>query len=199
MIRIATVIILPGGLSVPLAHLSPVSLRDSVVVQVGHDAGDAQRPGKTQQVGQVAESTAEQDGPAEGPVHRAPDGRRAIRVLRCLQDKGGGSGDITEMEGGREETRWTSPHPLVLVGVFEPQVVGERSHGDGQLADLLQLDGPLVGPHDERVHPPVGGLEEGQDPGETARHSLFPRNPAVIIDSDLNFNNHLRFITESAS
>lgn len=30
-----------------------------------------------------------------------------------------------------------SAHPLILVGVFEPQVVGEGSHGDGQLADLL--------------------------------------------------------------
>lgn len=66
-----------------------------------------------------------------------------------------------------------SPHPLVLVGIFQSQVVGQRSHGDGQLADLLQLDGPLVSPHDEGVHPPVGGLEKGGEPGEIAKFSLF--------------------------
>jgi len=49
-------------------------------------------------------------------------------------------------------------HPLVLVGVFEPEVVGDGSHGDGQLADLLQLDGPLMGSHDERIHPPIRRL-----------------------------------------
>lgn len=40
------------------------------------------------------------------------------------------------------------------------QVVGHSPHGDGQLADLLQLDGPLVSTHDQWVHPPVRGLRE---------------------------------------
>jgi len=59
------------------------------------------------------------------------------------------------------------PHPLALVGVLESQVVGERPHGDGQLADLLQLDGPPVSADDQRVHPPVCGL----DTTNTRRHA----------------------------
>lgn len=91
------------------------------------------------------------------------DGERSGSSAVC-SGGGGVGGDITELEGGGEESCWMSPHPLVLVGVLEPQVVGQRSHGDGQLADLLQLNGPLVSTHDEGVHPPVGGLEEGREP-----------------------------------
>lgn len=79
------------------------------------------------------------------------------------------------------------PHPLVLVGVFEPQVIGQRSHGDGQLADLLQLNGPLVSSHDEGVHPPVGGLEEGRKPGEMAEYSLFQHDVQLELVSNVNF------------
>lgn len=61
--------------------------------------------------------------------------------------------------------------PLVLVGVFEPQVVGEGPHGDGQLADLLQLDGPLVGPHDEGIHPPIRCLETCRESEPAERRS----------------------------
>lgn len=51
------------------------------------------------------------------------------------------------------------PHPLIFVSVFQPQVVGQGSHGDGQLADLLQLYWPLVGSNDEGIHPPICRLE----------------------------------------
>lgn len=54
-------------------------------------------------------------------------------------------------------------HPLILVGVFEPEVVGESSHGDGQLADLFQLYRPLMSSHDERIHPPVRCLKARQE------------------------------------
>lgn len=56
-----------------------------VGVQVFHNAVDAERPGETQQVGQVAEGAAEQDGTAKGAIHGAPDGRGALGVLRCLR------------------------------------------------------------------------------------------------------------------
>lgn len=42
-------------------------------VQVCHDAGDAEWPSEAQQVGQVAERAAEQDGTAKSPIHGAPD------------------------------------------------------------------------------------------------------------------------------
>lgn len=54
-------------------------------------------------------------------------------------------------------------HPLIFVGVFEPEIVGERSHGDGQLADLFQLYRPLMSAHDERIHPPICGLKARQE------------------------------------
>lgn len=113
------------------------------------------------------------------------DGERSGSSAVC-GGGGGVGGDITELEGGGEESCWMSPHPLVLVGVLQPQVVGQRSHGDGQLADLLQLNGPLVSPHDERVHPPVGGLEEGREPGEMAKHSLCQHH----VQLELVFNVH---------
>lgn len=56
-----------------------------VLLQELDDAGDAERPGEAQQVGQVAEGAAEQDGPAEGSVHGAPDGRGAVGILRRLR------------------------------------------------------------------------------------------------------------------
>lgn len=54
---------------------------------------------------------------------------------------------------------FVSAHPLILVGVFESQVVGEGSHSDGQLAYLLQLYRPLMGSDNERIHPPIRCLE----------------------------------------
>ena len=62
------------------------------------------------------------------------------------------------------------PYPLLLVGVLQAEVVGERPHGDRQLADLLQLDGPLVGADDQGVHPPVGGLGQQVDEGLEETH-----------------------------
>lgn len=61
-------------------------------------------------------------------------------------------------------------YPLLLVGVLQAEVVGERPHGYGQLPDLLQLDGPLVGADDQGVHPPVGGLGEQVDEGLEEAH-----------------------------
>lgn len=88
--------------------------------------------------------------------------------------EGARSGSSTVCEGGeRGHGRWrgntarvsSTAHPLILVGVFEPEEVGERSHGDGQLADLLQLYRPLMRPHDERIHPPVCGLNDQHQKG----------------------------------
>ena len=73
------------------------------------------------------------------------------------------------------------PYPLVLVGVFELQVVGQGSHGDGQLADLLQLDGPLMGSHDERIHPPVCCLKVSQ---EFVPFNPLPNSAPVTSDTD---------------
>lgn len=56
-----------------------------VRVQVFHNAVDAERPSEAQQVGQVAEGAAEQDGTAERAIHGAPDGRGALGVLHCLR------------------------------------------------------------------------------------------------------------------
>lgn len=64
-------------------HLVLVCQR-SVVLQVLYDARDAERPGEAQQVGQVAEGAAEQDGTTERSVHGAPDRRGAVRILWCL-------------------------------------------------------------------------------------------------------------------
>jgi len=50
-----------------------------------HDAGDAERPGEAQQVGQVAEGAAEQDGTAKRSIHGAPDRRGVVRILRRLR------------------------------------------------------------------------------------------------------------------
>lgn len=47
---------------------------------------------------------------------------------------------------------------LSIKGHAESLVVGEGSHGNGQLADGPQVDGLLVGGLDEGVHPPVGPL-----------------------------------------
>lgn len=49
---------------------------------------------------------------------------------------------------------------LRVEGLAEPLVVGERPHGYGQLADGLQVDGPLVCRRDEGVHPPVRALRQ---------------------------------------
>lgn len=68
------------------AHLALVRRhRVTVSVQVLDDAGDAERPGEAQQVSQVAEGAAEQDGTAERSIHGAPDGRGSIRILSCLR------------------------------------------------------------------------------------------------------------------
>ena len=56
-------------------------------VQVCDDTGDAEGPSEAQQVGQVAEGAAQQDGPSERLVHGAPDGRRALRVLWRLAEE----------------------------------------------------------------------------------------------------------------
>lgn len=53
-------------------------------VQVLDDAGDAERPRESQQIGQVTEGAAEQDGAAERSVHGAPDGGGAVGVLSRL-------------------------------------------------------------------------------------------------------------------
>lgn len=47
---------------------------------------------------------------------------------------------------------------LSIKGHAESLVVGEGSHGNGQLADGPQVDGLLVGCLDEGIHPPVGSL-----------------------------------------
>lgn len=47
---------------------------------------------------------------------------------------------------------------LSIKGHAESLVVGEGSHGNGQLADGPQVDGLLVGCLDEGIHPPVGPL-----------------------------------------
>lgn len=47
---------------------------------------------------------------------------------------------------------------LSIKGHAESLVVGEGSHGNGQLADGPQVDGLLVGGLDEGIHPPVGPL-----------------------------------------
>lgn len=62
------------------------------ILHVLYDARDAERPDKAQQIGQVTESAAEQDGTTKRSVHGEPDWRGSIRVLRCLcgvRDDGG--------------------------------------------------------------------------------------------------------------
>ncbi len=49
---------------------------------------------------------------------------------------------------------------LCVEGLAEPLEVGESSHGNGQLADGFQVDGPLVCGGDEGVHPPVCALRQ---------------------------------------
>ena len=71
------------------------------------DTGDAQRPGETQQVGQVAEGTAQENGPAESTVHGLPDGGDLRRVVcRLLPPRGGGNGE--KMADREHATRHTS-------------------------------------------------------------------------------------------
>lgn len=47
---------------------------------------------------------------------------------------------------------------LGIEGQAESLVVGEGSHGNGQLPDGPQVDGLLVSSLDEGIHPPVGPL-----------------------------------------
>lgn len=47
---------------------------------------------------------------------------------------------------------------LGIEGCTESLIVGEGSHGDGQLPDGPQVDGLPVGSLDEGIHPPVGPL-----------------------------------------
>lgn len=144
------------------------------VIQVANDAVDAERPGEPQQVGQVPEGAAEQDRPAEGSVHGAPDGRRSVRIFArlCWGETGElkrrnnwtrpGSDPVLTRSGPGPDRR--SAYPLILVGVFQPQVVGQRSHSDGQLPDLLQLYRPLMGADNEGVHPPIRRLGNRNGP-----------------------------------
>ena len=60
---------------------------------------------------------------------------------------------------------------LALEGPVQLQVVGEGPHGDGQLADHLEVDRPAVGGGDEGVHPPVGGLGQQVDEGLQEAHT----------------------------
>lgn len=52
---------------------------------------------------------------------------------------------------------------LCVEGLAEPLVVGESSHGYGQLADGFQVDGSFVCRGDEGVHPPVRALRQQVD------------------------------------
>lgn len=71
-----------------ITHLGYVRVwRSGNCPQVLHNAGDAERPSKAQQVGQIAEGAAEQDRAAERPVHGAPDGRSAVRVFCSLCER----------------------------------------------------------------------------------------------------------------
>lgn len=47
------------------------------------------------------------------------------------------------------------PYPLGLESLAQLQVVGEGSHGDGELAKDLEVNGSTVCVGDECVHPPV--------------------------------------------
>lgn len=66
-------------------HLALVRRWIAIVsLQVLYDARDAERPSEAQQVSQVAEGAAEQDGTTERSIHGAPDRWGTIRILSCL-------------------------------------------------------------------------------------------------------------------
>lgn len=54
---------------------------------------------------------------------------------------------------------------LGIEGCAESLIVGEGSHGDGQLPNGPQVDGLLVGSLDEGIHPPVGPLRQQVNKG----------------------------------
>lgn len=80
----------------PHTHHTP--FLDRLFVEMFNDAIDAERPSEAQQISQVTEGTAEEDGSAKRPVHRSPDGWSLLWVLGILLGGGGtgmGSGRVT--------------------------------------------------------------------------------------------------------
>lgn len=63
---------------------------------------------------------------------------------------------------------------LGIEGLVEPPVVGERPHGNGQLADGSEINGLPVGRLDEGVHPPVGAF------GQQVHKGLQEAHPQVL-------------------
>ncbi len=62
-------------------------------------------------------------------------------------------------------------YSLFLIGVFQTHIVSQGPHRNWQFANLLQLNGSLVGSNDERVHPPICCLGEEVDEGLEEPHS----------------------------
>lgn len=62
-------------------------------------------------------------------------------------------------------------YPLFLIGVFQTHIVSQGPHRDWQFANLLQLNGSLVGSDDEWVHPPICCLGEEVDEGLEEPHA----------------------------